>query len=134
MTLRSCRQKYYDVSTKAGDVARQLSFAGIALLWVLKDINPSTQTNSVTSFFSPPLLIPALIFALALTFDLLQYFVGSIIWSVFCRIKERTVGEDDDLTLPIFLNWPSIIFFYLKLLAVTAAYICIFCYINIALT
>ena len=36
MKLRNYRQTYYDYSGKASDIARQLSFAGIAIIWIFK--------------------------------------------------------------------------------------------------
>ena len=63
MELEQARGAYLRNSTKAGDVARQASFAGIALIWIFK--------GEVDGAFVLPdeLLWPALYFVASLAFN-----------------------------------------------------------------
>jgi hypothetical protein len=77
MQLGDARSTYETLSGKASDIARQLSLAGIAIIWLFRvgsDKAPMIDRN---------LLRAALFIFLALFFDFLQYFVGTIIWFLY---------------------------------------------------
>ena len=124
--LSDFRADYQWFSGKASDVARQLSFAGIALIWIFKiDGKP-------IPIIPEKLLSPAVLFILTLTFDLLQYSVASLIWGAFARYQEKKrdkINEDPVLSAPKYYNWPSISFFWAKLIFVFWAYALIFKYV-----
>ena len=121
MKLEDARKTYYDASGKASDIARQLCFAGIAIIWLLR---VGDKTGGIP--FTNELLWPLGGFVLALAFDLAQYFYGAVAWSVFHRAKEKRHGVDykDDIGgAPAPINYPSLFFFYSKLLITVFAYL-----------
>jgi hypothetical protein len=115
MKLSKYRETYYEFSGKASDVARQLAFAGIALVWIFRiDSRPA----------------PSLPRELAL--DLLQYALAALIWGTFHRYHEKRLKDkrkDPELTAPPYFNWPAQICFLIKLVSVVIAYILIINYI-----
>ena len=119
MKLSDYRNHYYNLSAKASDVARQLAFAGLAIIWIFKlDSKPIPAIPK-------PLLIPAALLVCALASDLLHYIFATAIWGNFQWRKERKKkdGETDpDLIASRFLNWPGLGLFSLKLFFVSAAY------------
>lgn len=71
------------------------------------------------------MLLPAgLLIVIALSFDLLQYVVGALIWGSFNRKKEREgCPQDAEFTAPPRLNWPALFFFWGKVVLMAAAYV-----------
>lgn len=118
MKISDYRADYYAFSSKTSEIARQLSFAGIALVWVFKpkDAEPIA--------IPPELLWPAGLFVLALALDLLHAAYGTFVWGAFSRYHEkRHIGAEHELDAPAWFNWPSLAFFWGKVLAVIAAYV-----------
>ncbi|MGX8286483.1 hypothetical protein [Xanthomonas oryzae] len=115
--LKEYQQAYRDLSGKASELVRQLSFAGIAFVWVLK--KDGAGLDSVPS----DLHLPALIFAIALLTDYLQYVAGALMWGVYSRFKERN-GQvpSDTLIAPSYINLPQNVFYFSKQFFVMAAY------------
>ena len=71
---------------KAGDIARHLAFAGIAVVWLFKVDSPS-------GFMFPVGLVRATgLFVLSLITDLTEYVVGTLIWQANPRwiLRART--------------------------------------------
>lgn len=125
MDLDGFRKSYYERSGKASDVARQLSFAGIALIWIFKAERGGPDSVPTE------LYLPAVLFVVALALDLLQYAWGAFIWGAFCRYKEKKgVNPNAELVAPPWFNWPALACFWLKLAAVVAAYWLVFNYIR----
>jgi nicotinamide riboside transporter PnuC len=122
MKLSEYRKEYYRLSAKAGDVARQLAFAGIAIIWIFKlDSKP-------IPIIPESFLLPTILLACSLACDLLQYIVGTFIWGNFQWRNEKKKNDNEknpDLTAPRYLNWPILLFFILKLSFLSLAY----CYI-----
>lgn len=117
MKLKDYRNDYYVFSGKASDVARQLAFAGIALIWVFKVDKAGVMA------LPGGLLVPVGAFVVALSLDLLQYLFATLIWGSFSRYQEmRKKKDDDELLAPAILNWPALVCFWLKLLAVVVGY------------
>lgn len=124
--LSEYMQDYYEFSGKASDVARNLSFAGIALIWIFK------VAGDPVPKIPKDLVLPAALLALTLAFDLLQYISATLIWGVFQWYHERKLNDtskDPDLDAPTFLKWPQFIFFVLKLCTIILAYYHIIKYI-----
>jgi ketopantoate hydroxymethyltransferase len=80
--VKDCRDAYGYNSQKAGDVARQLAFAGIGLIWVFR-----TGADAATKI-GPELYLPTLLLGAGLACDLLQYVVASGIWGFYGRYRE----------------------------------------------
>lgn len=74
---------YY--TEKAGDIARQLGFAGLALIWLLHAAEHSDGGIGVAldaGFRAPIILI-----VISLAVDALQYLVGSLLWGLAYRAR-----------------------------------------------
>lgn len=128
MELKKARDSYDYFSSKASDVSRQLSFAGIAVVWLF-------AINEGEHIELPVTLIVALIFfVVSLSCDLLHFAWGSFIWGKYARSHEkreidgREVVRPDDDHIPDpdpKINWPSIFLFWMKLLCVAIGAFCI---------
>ena len=119
MKLEDARTAYQDLSAKASDIVRQISLAGVGLIWIFK-----SEAGSSLSL-DPSLLKAAFFIFLALLFDFLQYVLGTTIWFAYFRHKEKQ-GTDEDAAFlaPAQLNWPTWVLFYLKSGMMLVAYGC----------
>ena len=127
MKLSDYRETYYEFSGKLSDVSRQLSFAGIALIWLFK--LDSTPVPKVPD----ELLLPTITLSLALAFDLLQYVSASIVWGIFQWYKEKQLTdltENPELKSPSILKWPQFTFFALKIMSVILSYYLLLKYLS----
>jgi len=122
--LKEFKEGYYYNSGKASDICRQLSFAGIALIWIFK--------NDAEGSIALPndLLWPALFFIACLIFDLLQYVVATAIWGMFNTWHERRgLGPKDEVGAPDYLNWPGVFFFWGKIVLIIIGYVNLLTYV-----
>jgi len=105
-------------SSGASNISRQLSFSGIAIVWlIIMGQKLPTEKMPLTP------TLPLLLFAMALLFDLLQYVYGWGAWAFYYRYKEkRMVDRDQKFLAPIWINWPTIAFFIGKILMVGVGY------------
>lgn len=119
MKLSAALENYYYLSAKLSDVARQLCFAGIAVIWIFSN----KETNG--SFSLPSELItPLKFFVASLGLDLLHYTYASLAWGIYHRKKEKENSSPDyEFGAPAKINWPSIFFFWAKVVAVIFGYI-----------
>ena len=126
MKLEDYRKTYYEFSGIASTVSRQAAFAGIALIWIFS--NKSGPNISLPN----GLLWPAYFLIIGLAFDLLQYIVAAAIWGIFHRIKEHKLGVDyvGDITAPTYLNWPTLVFFWGKVVAILIGYFLLFAFVS----
>lgn len=126
--LEEYKQAYYEFTGLTSTSARQLAFAGIAIIWLFRH-------GEADSLKLPhDLLYPSAFFVVCLAADLFQYFVSSAIWGIFHRVKEKefeknSSSEEILLKAPAYLNWPNLVFFYLKVLCVFLAYAQLFFFI-----
>lgn len=119
MKLEDARSAYEALSGKTSEIVRQISLAGVGIIWSFKSV--SGQSFLLDS----PLLKAALFIALSLLFDFLQYVLGATTWFIYFRYKERRgTGANEDFTAPPQLNWPLWILFYLKSAMMLIAYGC----------
>jgi hypothetical protein len=118
MKLENVREAYETLSSKASEIVRQLSLAGIALVWLFKSGTPEAPV------IEKQLVRAALLIILALFCDLLQYLVGTAVWAIYFRHKEdRGTAETDDFTASPYLNWPTWGLFCLKSAMMLLAYV-----------
>jgi|SRR3972149_7874735 len=117
MNLNFLLERYTYYSQKASDVARQLGFAGIALIWIFR-----SQVNNQWQI--PRELYPGAIFIIvALVLDFLHYVAGSLIWSIYHTYKERAEkGKNTEFLAPGWINYPTLVFFWGKLIAMGVGY------------
>lgn len=118
MRLDNAREAYETLSGKTSDIARQLCFAAIALIWLFK-------AGTASSPLIPANLLGAALFTiLALFFDLIQYLLGTTIWFAYFRHKERAgTPADQEFLAPAALNWPTWILFFLKVACTLISYL-----------
>ena len=121
MKLSTAQDAHYTHSGTASTVARQMAFAGIAIVWLF---NGADLPGAIT--LPPPLMLATLLLALSLSFDLLQYLIATLIWSQFARRieKKQKHRKEDDRELPAspYLNWPSNFCFWAKMVLLMGAY------------
>lgn len=118
MKLSQYKEDYYTFTGKLSDINRQIAFAGIALIWIFK------KNENGNIILCHDLVVPAILLAIALGSDIMQYIYQSITWAVFYRYHEKkTNSEEIDISAPSILNYPSWFFFILKVLLVIMAYI-----------
>jgi hypothetical protein len=127
MKLSKALDTTYELSGKASDLARQLAFAGIAVIWIFK--KEANTLVSIPAEFHFPLLC----FVISLTADISQYVLGTIIWTLFHRYyekKQKNGTKDPDIIAPAFINWPNWTLFTFKIAAVFIGYYCIIKYLK----
>lgn len=105
---------------KASELARQLAFSGIAVIWIFKN-------TGTTALVPDDLIWPLFLLVVTLFLDLLQYILASVMWTRFTRAqeakhnaKEEDSGIDDS---PKSINLPHSICFWLKFVTVAIAYV-----------
>lgn len=124
MQLQDYKDDYYSFSSRASDISRQLSFAGIALIWIFKSDRGGPLSIPLD------LLWPAFLFASALALDLLHYIIGTFIWGRFYHYHENKGMKDtEELDAPRYFIWPISSCFWGKLAAVLAGYTLILKYV-----
>ena len=117
MKLEDARAAYEALSAKVSDIVRQISLAGVGLIWVFKSVTGTSLS------LDPVLLKAAFFIFLALLFDFAQYLLGTTIWFVYYRYKERKgTRETSEFLAPPQLNWPMWGLFYLKSAMMLIAY------------
>lgn len=117
MKLKDYKKEYQWYSGKASDIVRQLSFAGIAIIWIFKAQSQNLPT------IPDALLLPLVLFCVSLASDLLQYLFGYLIWFSFFRFQEiNGVNDDDEIKHNSFWPLPLHILMLIKVLAVMVAY------------
>jgi hypothetical protein len=131
-TLSEYKETYQRLSGKASDAARNLAFAGIALIWIFKIDTPGSPKLPYD------LIFPCGLFVLTLCSDFLQYIVGTIVWGSFHCYQEKkkyaeygskAVEEDPDIDSPWYFPWFQNIFFIIKIICVLISYVMILNYI-----
>jgi hypothetical protein len=119
MKLEDARTAYQEFSAKASEIVRQISLAGVGLIWIFK------SGTGTTLSLNRPLLKAALFICLSLLFDFLQYVLGTTIWFAYFRHKEKQgTKEGAEFLAPPHLNWPTWSLFYLKSAMILIAYGC----------
>lgn len=109
-------KEYYE--GKTSDLVRQLSFAGLGLIWILKDVN-----NML-----PRMLILAAIFIIITLFlDILQYIASSVIWGRVFRAYDRSNKQlDDECKVYSLVNTLGYVCFWAKVMSLTISYVTVF--------
>jgi hypothetical protein len=124
--LQDARDNYQDNTRSLSTVARQLAYAGIALVWIFKSASgghPAVAGN---------LRIPTLLLIGALGADLLQYISSASSWGFFeLRMEKKFQRENLDEDLDTFgapnsINWPGNTFLVVKVGLLVVAYVWMF--------
>jgi len=106
------------ISSKASEIVRQLSLAGVALIWIFK--SGDVQALNLV----PSLRRAALFIFAALFLDFLQYLIGTFVWFVvFRRAEIGGTKWKQEFEVPLWLNWPTWTLFSLKSFSLLVAYL-----------
>ena len=118
MKIEELRDAYYEASGKVSDISKQLAFAGIAVIWVLK---VGTKAGGIP--FSSELIPLLYVFVVALTLDYLQYLYKTIVWAVLNHYHWKK-HEDNEKNIEISdkINWITNVFFWSKVAAIVYGY------------
>lgn len=106
-----------DATGKASDVGRQLAFAGIATIWLLRNEHGAKPFDSTLS-------VALLLLGVALLVDFLQYVYCSWVWRGFYNKHYDEHNCDDALVdIPEGLSGSTYFFFWTKIGVLLIGYI-----------
>lgn len=126
MKLSEYRKIANEYTAKASEITRQLSLAGIGIIWLFK--NSDTSPHLLDSF----LVLPLIFLTIALLTDLLQYVIAGYTWISFFRKEEKKVlstDTDPDVKAPSIKNKPIYFLFYCKIALMIFSYAFIIVYL-----
>src|SRR5690349_934480 len=118
MTIEDYKKVYEEFTSLTSQFVRQLSFAGIAIIWLFKFDQPTEH------LIPQELFLPLLFFILSLSAEFLQYLVSSIVWFSFFKQKEKEYKGKNSKEVKA-EKWraiPGWFFFSLKIIFVLIAY------------
>lgn len=116
--LQHYRETYYSFTEKVSTNVRNLSISAIGIVWIFK-----IQDHYGGYDIPAALYLPVILVLSAMALDFAQYLYASVAWGIFFRRKEKQgVTEDQELDASIYLNLPSSVFFYGKVLLIAPAY------------
>jgi predicted membrane protein len=118
MKLDEYKKDSYEFSKLTSDLVRQFAFAGIAIIWIFK-------FDKVEQHLIPQELIrPLLFFVATLAFDLFQYLIPTIIWTIFFRYYEKKNKGKTDVNIKAsgWLSSPGWVCFILKTITLAIGY------------
>ena len=108
-TLAQIDSEKLHATGKASDVGRQLAFAGLAVVWILREATDKPLGEALVE--------PLLWFVACLLLDLLQYVWCSFVWTIFYNYQyEKHESDDARIDIPGAINWVSYGCFWLKIL------------------
>jgi hypothetical protein len=120
MKLSEYKKVYENLSAKASDISRNLSFAGIAIVWIFRqEVNGKINISTCLKF-------GLLFFVFSLLFDISQYLYGSILWKWFYFKHENNLDnleEDPEVFGKASYNYLTNFMYYSKILLLMVGYI-----------
>lgn len=124
MKLKDARETYQYHSGKAGDIGRQLSLAGIAIVWMFR--------GGDTIHFTRTLLLALAWLCVSLLFDFLQYLFGGLIWGAIAwcvehKLKKNSINPSENIPAAEFQVWhvtnfPCLFFFWSKFVCLSVGF------------
>lgn len=119
MNRNEALEAYKDFSTQTSANVRTLAFAAIAIVWVFRSGSPDQSLA-----FPEKLVLAGLFGVGALVSDFFQYLYATVAWGIFHRRKEKEdKPRQEDFKAPVQINWPTNLFFGLKILCILLAYV-----------
>ena len=119
MLLSDAWERSNFATGKASEISRQLSLAGIAVIWLFK-------TSDVAKPIAENMLLPLWFLLSALVLDLFQYLYTGIIWAAFSRRREKQHGSSAGTTeiadSPDWINYPAWFIFGAKICVLAYGY------------
>ena len=120
MKLKEAKDTFYESSETLSQIIRNLVFAGIGIVWILKV--GGDQAGGIT--FKKDLLLPLGLFTLSITLDVLQYLYKTTTWWIYYEFKHRNGKKDSDEVDPSgALNVLAWILFYGKIVVGLVAFV-----------
>ena len=119
MNLEDYKFKSHVYTAKASDIGRQINFAGIGIVWIIKTANVSLDLSN------PLLLIPLILICTSLLLDFIQYLLGGVLWIGFYNKKIKD-GVSDSTDIEPKSAWRAIVlyhFYFGKFVLMFAAYV-----------
>ncbi len=95
MKLDEALEHYLDYSARVSEVTRNLSFAGIAVVWIFHSNDVPVPKVPVATV-PEELLLPLCLFAISLGFDLLQNVFGTALWYIVFKGNEHKATDAED--------------------------------------
>lgn len=129
MKLEKYKEEAQYFTGKLSDINRYLAFAGIAVIWIFK------QEEHGSYNIPNELIIPLLLFIIALVLDFMQYIYGATTWTIFFRYHEKKKSKElefkDDIKAPrILSNISYFCFFYPKVISNFVGYVLLIIYLS----
>lgn len=122
MTLDDIWGEYETYTKGASDSARQVAFAGIAVVWLFK-VDSGSGIH-----LDHPLLVAGACFVIALAADLAQYLTGTIVFLALGTVREQKKGAARNADYPELILRPMDVLFLTKMLAVIVGYTSLLAY------
>ena len=119
MKREEAREICYDSSASLSEMVWHLGLAGVAVIWLFR---VGEKTGGIV--YSTIFLWPLVLFVLALGFDLLQYAYKAAAWGIFHRVME--LQKLHEFKAPPAINWPTLFFFWGKVVFTVIAYFMLF--------
>lgn len=134
MTLKEIREDYFHYSANVSELSRNLSYAGIGVVWIFKQATSKETVNTAFMNSIPDeLRWPLILFVIVLILDLFQYVIQTAIWyPYYVKHKKLHQGENEDdvnLQEPEKYNIIPWIFWLVKLITVVVAYVLMGCFL-----
>lgn len=121
--LSHYKDTYEQASGKVSDITRQMALAGIAIVWIFRQTEPSD------GIICRELILPLILYVATLFFDILQYLYTTIAWYWFFRINEKKnypKNSDPNIRAKPCRNYPTWCLFYLKVISLIIGYLFVF--------
>lgn len=118
MQLKEYKSKSYEYTAKASEIGRQLNFAGIGIIWIVKTTFPELKLTD------SQLLLPLVFITVSLVLDFLQYLIGGVIWIAFYKSKEKAgISQSEDVKSREWRSRVLYVFYYVKFTFMFLAYL-----------
>jgi hypothetical protein len=124
-------------SGKASEINRSLALAGVGIIWIFHNAIETKPKDPKLPLIPKELFEPLFLLAASLTIDLLQYFLGYIIWWSFYHFHlakwdktKPAPASITDLEAPSLAANFITMFFYLKIICMFIAYYHLFVFIR----
>jgi len=105
--ISEVKADYYEASSKVSDIVRQLSFAGIAVVWIFRVGDKAGGMR-----YTPEMVHPLGLFVISLGLDLFQYTYKTVALGALNYFSHKKHPDDEtDIAYPSKLNWVTNILF-----------------------
>jgi hypothetical protein len=118
MELEKYKTNSHDYTAKASDIARQINFAGIGIIWIIR------TSNDNISLSDSSLLTPLILISISLLLDFSQYLLGGILWINFYNKKRKEgISKEIDVSIDPKNEWRTQLLYTLYFLKFTFMFI-----------